>query len=263
VINPRDELAFKRIARMLPGVGTKSAEKLWSCFSAALAPAPAPDAAATPSPPALATALQACTDSVPKKTVTAWAQFSATLAQLESEPVRGQPSSMINLVVEAGYDEYLKENYANYQSRIEDLEQMANFAMQFKGTEDFLTQLALLSNIEAEEERPAGGDSEQLRLSTVHQAKGLEFNVVFIIMLCDRLFPTERSLERIESEEEERRLFYVAITRAKNELYLTYPLIRMTAGYTGDIVQAPSRFFHDLPDNLIEDWNLRPYNAYA
>ncbi|MBI4657440.1 MAG: ATP-binding domain-containing protein [Verrucomicrobia bacterium] len=212
-----------------------------------------------PRPHPLASALQACLGSVPKKTATAWAQFTSTIAQLESEPVRGRPSEMIRVVLEAGYENYLKENYPNYRQRLEDLQQLASYALQFKTTEEFLTQLALLSNLDAEQDRPSTQDDEQLRLSTVHQAKGLEFSVVFVIMLCEGLFPAARSLD----EEEERRLFYVALTRAKNELYLTYPMIRMTAGSSGDFMQQPSRFLSDLPDDLIEEWNLSSFNPYG
>src|SRR5207253_653021 len=126
--------------------------------------------------------------------------------------------------------------------RLEDLEQVANFAHQFPNTEEFLTQLSLLTNLEAEDEPVASRDDERVKLSTIHQAKGLEFDVVFIIMLCDGLFPSARSLDSPEDEEEERRLFYVAITRARNELYLSYPLLRFTGGY-GGIEQAALFFF--------------------
>ena len=170
---------------------------------------------------------------------------------------------MIELVLEAGYEDYLEDNYPNSRSRVEDLEQLASFAHQFKDTEDFLTQLALLSSIDADDDSPAKQDAERLRLSTVHQAKGLEFAVVFVIMLCDGLFPAARALESADDEEEERRLFYVAVTRAKNELYLSYPLLRLSAGYTGDSMQTPSRFLRELPPELIEEWNLRPFNPYG
>ncbi|PYJ05976.1 MAG: DNA helicase UvrD, partial [Verrucomicrobia bacterium] len=150
--------------------------------------------------------------------------------------------------------------YANYRSRREDLDQLAVFARQFPTIEDFLTQLALLTNLEAEEEQPARDDDERLRLSTVHQAKGLEFDVVFVIMLCDGLFPSARSLETPDGEEEERRLLYVAITRARNELYLSYPLVRSTpSGASGDYLQQPSRFLEEISSGLLEEWNLKPY----
>ncbi|MCX6903688.1 MAG: ATP-dependent helicase, partial [Verrucomicrobia bacterium] len=170
---------------------------------------------------------------------------------------------MIGLVVEAGYEDHLKENYDNYRNRLDDVEQLAAFAQQFTSTEEFLTQLSLLTNLEAEDDkaRPTD-DEERLRLSTVHQAKGLEFDVVFVIMLCDGLFPSARSMETPEGEEEERRLFYVAVTRARNELYLTHPIIRAAQGYSGgDTLQQPSRFLTDLPPDLVEAWNLRPFNS--
>jgi len=119
--------------------------------------------------------------------------------------------------------------------------------------------LALLSNLEAEEDKPAQRDEEQMRLSTIHQAKGLEFDVVFVIMLCDGLFPSERSLETVDGEEEERRLMYVAITRARNELYLTYPLVRSSPSASGDYMQRPSRFLEEIPKELLDEWNLRMY----
>jgi DNA helicase-2/ATP-dependent DNA helicase PcrA len=203
-------------------------------------------------------ALQSCSKSVPAKAATAWKQFVETISQLEDEIVRKSAAKMLRLVMDAGYDDYLKENYANYRNRLEDLEQLAVFAYQFGSVEDFLTQLALLTNVEAEDGDAANRDAEQIRLSTIHQAKGLEFDVVFVIMLCDGLFPSARSMEADEGEEEERRLFYVAITRAKNELYLSYPLMRAGYGSTGiDAMQQPSRFLSEIPRDLLNEWNLR------
>jgi len=119
--------------------------------------------------------------------------------------------------------------------------------------------LALLTNLEAEDAGPVDRDDEQLHLSTIHQAKGLEFDVVFVIMMCDGLFPSARSLETPDGEEEERRLIYVAITRARNELYLSYPLVRGGYGTSGDTLQHPSRFLREIPPDLVDEWNLRPY----
>ena len=82
---------------------------------------------------------------------------------------------------------------------------------------------------------------------------------MFVIMLCDGMFPSSRSSESVEGEEEERRLFYVAITRARDELYLSYPLIRAMQAYGGDAMQMPSRFLKEISPELIDEWNLRTY----
>jgi DNA helicase-2/ATP-dependent DNA helicase PcrA len=262
VSNPSDELSFKRIVRMLPGVGAKAADKLWSTFNSEF-PAQVAALAQTENPKAIATTLQKTSGSVPKKATTSWAQLTATIAQLEVPPVRGNPSKMIHLVLEAVYEDYLQQEYANFRQRLEDLEQLADFAVRFETLEDFLSQLALLTNVEAEDQQAANKDDEQIRLSTIHQAKGLEFDVVFVIMLCDGMFPSSRSLDTDEGIEEERRLFYVSVTRARNELYLSYPIIRVTPGNTGDVFQQPSRFLGEIPKDLVEEWNLRPYNPYG
>jgi DNA helicase-2/ATP-dependent DNA helicase PcrA len=260
VTNPRDELAFKRIVQLLPGIGGKGADKLWKQFSTRLGtPKENSETAAQQARKVAASSLQACASGVPKKAGVAWVQFVATVAQLEAADVRGNASKMIRLVIEAGYEDHLKESYANYRSRLEDLEQLAVFAQQFATVEDFLTQLALLTNLDADQDRPVTNDDEVLRLSTIHQAKGLEFDVVFVIMLCEGLFPSARSLESLDGEEEERRLMYVAITRARNELYLSYPLVRSGYGTSGDTLQHPSRFLREIPGELVEEWNLRPY----
>jgi DNA helicase-2/ATP-dependent DNA helicase PcrA len=264
VTNPRDELSFKRLTQLLPGIGGKGAEKLWQEFVALIQSPKSPAPGGIESGTArghevIARALQGCAKSVPKKAAVAWAQFVATMAQLEGKGVRENPAKMLRLVIEAGYEEHLKENHDNYRSRLEDVEQLAVFATQFTSVEEFLTQLALLTSIEAEDQQTAKTDDERLRLSTIHQAKGLEFDVVFVIMLCDGLFPSARSLESVEGEEEERRLMYVAITRARNELYLSYPLIRSTPGGGGDFMQRPSRFLEEIPKGLLEEWNLKAY----
>ena len=262
VANPREELAFTRLARLLPGIGGKGTARLWKTFRAQFANSgkPAPQASLS-GPRPVARALQGCAPEVPKKAVAAWAQFVATVSQLEAEELRRDPSAMLSLVMEAGYEDYLEDNYNNYRSRLEDLTQLASFARQFSSLEDFLSELALQTDLEAEDDRPAPVDDEQIRLSTIHQAKGLEFDVVFVIMLCDGLFPSKRSLQTREAEEEERRLMYVAVTRARDELYLSYPLVR--AGYGGglDTLQRPSRFLGEIPKALVEEVELRPFLA--
>jgi DNA helicase-2/ATP-dependent DNA helicase PcrA len=262
ICNPRDELAFKRLVRMLPGVGGKTADKLWRAFlarrsngeEAQLVPAEESE----PLPPGLAPDLVAIESATPKKAKVAWAQFVATMSQAEAEPVRFQPDQMILLIIEAGYQDYLQENFENFESRLDDVKQLAAFAAQFEGLDDFLSQLALLTNVDSDPNSNSSHvdeDDEKIRLSSIHQAKGLEFKVVFVIMLCDGLFPSHRTLEEPEGLEEERRLFYVAVTRAKDELYLCYPFMRYLAG-SGDAMQEPSRFLNEIPPDMTEDWKL-------
>ncbi len=261
VANPRDEVSFKRLVLLLPGIGTKGAEKLFQRFSSRTANGgleteeKTQPSTAKPAHP-LATALQNCTQAVPKKAAVPWAQFIATISQLEDESTRRSATKMLRLVMDAGYDDYLKETYDNYERRLDEIQQLAEFAFQFGTVDEFLTQLALLTNVEAEDDPQ--DDTEKIKLSTIHQAKGLEFEIVFVIMLCDGLFPSSRSTESNEGEEEERRLFYVSITRAKNELYLCYPLIRGGFGQSGvDTYQSPSRFLSEIPKDLLNEWNLR------
>ncbi|MCX6881254.1 MAG: UvrD-helicase domain-containing protein [Verrucomicrobia bacterium] len=254
--NPADEISFKRMVRLLPGVGGKGADKLWNLFRTHHSQLPE----GAPNP--LASALQSCNPSVAKKTTVAWAQFSSTIAQLEGPTVRGKAAEMIRITLEGLYEDYLQETFANASQRLEEIIQLTHFSQQFTALDEFLTQLALLSNVEAEEQN-ATRDDEQIKLSSIHQAKGLEYTVVFVIMLCDGLFPSHRSIDRPASLEEERRLFYVAVTRAKKELYLTYPLIRMTRGMTNDAMQQPSRFLEEIPASLLDEWSLKSPSYYG
>ncbi len=254
VANPKDEVSFKRLVLLLPGIGAKGAEKIYQGFTAKMTEGGLK--MDLPSAAKLATALQTCTKFVPKKAAVPWTQFVATIAQLEDASTRQSAAKMLRLVMDAGYDDYLKETYDNYARRLEEIQQLAEFAFQFGSVEEFLTQLALLTNVEAEADPT--DDTEKIKLSTIHQAKGLEFDIVFVIMLCDGMFPSGRSSESAEGEEEERRLFYVSITRAKNELYLCFPMVRGGFGASGmDTYQSPSRFLAEIPEALVNKWNLR------
>jgi len=276
VANPGDELAFKRLVRMLPGIGGKGADKLWALFNAHMEPrmADLPAVASSPppsdndggdTPPApdlhgprasdfLPAVLGALTKAVPAKTTAHWAAFAATVAQLCKPEFRDLPGRCIRHIVDSGYKDYLESNYENPRNRLDELAQLAAYAEQFTSTAEFLSQLALQSNLEAEASA-ATNEDERVRFSSVHQAKGLEFHAVFVIMLCDGLFPTHRSLDHPDAMEEERRLFYVAVTRAEQELYLCYPLLRAVQGTEG--LQQASRFIGELPSTLLEEWNLR------
>jgi DNA helicase-2/ATP-dependent DNA helicase PcrA len=100
-----------------------------------------------------------------------------------------------------------------------------------------------------------GEEDELLTLTSVHQAKGLEWKAVFLIWAAEGKFPSPRSLRDADGEEEERRLWYVALTRAADELYITYP--QMMIDYSRQaVLQKPSRFVTEVPAALYEIWNL-------
>jgi DNA helicase-2/ATP-dependent DNA helicase PcrA len=246
IANPRDEVAFKRMVKLLPGIGGKSADNLWRAWESKL---DEHGEVTSWSERLLAMAVGA-------KSKKSWQQLAHTLDEIAPGGRANPPSEMITSIVEAVYDDYAKANFTNYELRREDLNQLAAFARQFKDVHEFLSQLALISNIDAEPALDQTADNEAVNLSSVHQAKGLEYHTVFVIWLTDGMFPSTRSLETRDTIEEERRLFYVAITRARDELYLTYPHMRLNAGY-GDMFQRPSRFLKEIPTGLVEDWQVR------
>ena len=240
-VNPHDELAFKRILRLMSGIGGKTADKLWGKLHSTLA-------AGKP--------LLLTSDAIPVKARAEWKKVATVLNHLRKlEPKK--PAPMIEQTVDEFYSDYLEVKYPNAHAREEDLHQLASFGMQFETLEDFLSQLALLTNLEADDASLlTSNEQEYLRLTTVHQAKGQEWRAVFVIGLCDGMFPLARSLDNLEGEEEERRLFYVAVTRAKDELYLTYPLFRMSGGDGGGF-QRPSRFIAEVSKKHYQELALR------
>jgi len=245
VANPRDEVAFKRMVKLLPGIGNRSAENLWNAWDKSL----------NERGEIISWSERLLAMNVSAKSKKHWTQLAHTLDEIATGDQPNPPSEMITSVVEAIYDDYAKVNFTNYELRQEDLNQLAAFARQFKDVNEFLSQLALISNVDAETAPNQTGDKEAVNLSTVHQAKGLEFHTVFVIWLTDGMFPSSRSMDQRKDLEEERRLFYVAITRAKDELYFTYPHMRLTGGY-GDVFQRPSRFLKEIPNKLVEDWQV-------
>ena len=246
VANPRDEVAFKRMVKLLPGIGNRSAENLWSAWDKSL----------NEKGEITSWSDRLLPMNVSAKSKKHWTQLANTLDEIAPDGQPNPPSEMITSVVEAIYDDYAKVNFTNYELRKEDLTQLAAFARQFKDLNEFLSQLALISNVDAEVAPNQTADREAVNLSTVHQAKGLEFHTVFVIWLTDGMFPSSRSMDERKDLEEERRLFYVAITRAKDELYLSYPHMRLTGGY-GDVFQRPSRFLKEIPNKLVEDWQVQ------
>ena len=125
------------------------------------------------------------------------------------------------------YEPLLKTQEADYELRLQDIDVLVTLAGKYDSLEKFLSDFALdpPSNKFQDQNRPLIDESEDkpVTLSTIHSAKGLEWYCVFVPHLLDGLFPSSRSLKTIDYLEEERRLFYVACSRAKEQLYLTYP----------------------------------------
>ncbi len=245
-VNPLDEIAWKRILLLITGVGNATVRRLWSHLS-------------NLSEPLSALGTDKTTTLFPRASRPAWARLAGVLEKLRTEELLSQPSEMIRLVVEESYEEYMQKNFTNCTSRLEDLEQLARFAEQWssKGQEAcgvFLSELALMSAVTGEEATETGED-ERVTLSSVHQAKGLEWRALFIIWLSDGRFPSSRALQDEAGEEEERRLFYVAATRAQEHLYLCYPILEMDR-YRMSVFSRPSRFLKEIPAALMESWSL-------
>lgn len=247
-VNRRDEVAFKRMARMLPGIGTKTADNLWRKW---IGSAEVNDALTSFSEQLLGF-------SVPAKAKKDWAQFAYTLDELIVDGKPAPPAKMIKSILGGVYEDYMRSKFTNYEARRQDIEQLMNFSQTFDSIEEFLAQLSLLTGVDTDQTSKAERDTESVCLSTVHQAKGLEWRAVIVVWLTDGMFPNARVLESDHDNqglEEERRLFYVAVTRAKDELYLTYPLIWANA-HTGNVLQKPSRFLQDFPPEFVEEWSV-------
>ncbi|MFY9984391.1 MAG: ATP-dependent helicase [Chthoniobacterales bacterium] len=243
VTNPSDEVAFKRMVRLLPGIAARNAEKLWEQINLA--------------PSETRTTFGAWLEigKAPAKAQRAWEQLRHTLDEIAPEKKPVPPTTMIHSILEAIYDDYLKSKYSNHEQRREDLTALENFARGFTDPVEFLSQLSLMATGETEQLTTQDEDRERVTLSTVHQAKGLEWQAVFIVWLTDGMFPSARSLESTDNVEEERRLFYVAITRAKDQLYFLYPAI-WPNGNLDQRVQRPSRFLGEIPGELCEEWRV-------
>jgi DNA helicase II / ATP-dependent DNA helicase PcrA len=246
--NPGDELALKRCLKITPGVGTATAEAVWTAFAArrrrgqgSVEELSAPDV------------LQ----HVPAKGRPGYERLAALLRKCARPPVRDLPGEAIEQVLDQGYEAYLRAEFLNADTRIEDIQQLAQYARGYEDTEAFLAEIALLTELSAETVSEGGEPDEKLVLSSVHQAKGLEWRAVFVVWLADGRFPSSQALKDLQGEEEERRLFYVAATRARDELYLTYPVVAAPRDRERVILKA-SRFLEELPaePELFERWQL-------
>ena len=239
-VNGGDEVAFRRVARLLPGVGDKVADSLWERGAKLLVSGDFEGLERL---------------KVPSKAAEGWGQLLATMREILPGGKPVGPARMIEMVMEAIYDEIMREKFSNYEVRREDIATLSGFAGQFEDAAEFLSQLALLAGLDAQEAVMDEGQGGKVTLSTIHQAKGLEWRVVFLVWLADGMFPNGRSAETEEGLEEERRLFYVGITRCRDALYLMWPAVSFSSG-RGLALQRRSRFLDEIPEELLEVWEV-------
>jgi DNA helicase-2/ATP-dependent DNA helicase PcrA len=226
--------------RRVPGVGPATTEHLWTTLRAL------PEG--TPLAEGLAHADVRA--HLPRKAQKGFQAFADLMRRLTRPEAARTPGVLIEDVLAGGYAEYLKAEFAAEEQREEDIRQLAEFAARFEDLPRFLSEIALVAEFAAEQALAGDAETdtpdEYLTLSTVHQAKGLEWRAVFVLWLADGRFPLSLASRLPEEEEEERRLFYVAMTRARDELALVYPLTVLPRDGERILLRV-SRFIEELP----------------
>ncbi|MDD4735774.1 MAG: ATP-dependent helicase [Kiritimatiellae bacterium] len=237
--NPGDELAFQRLLGLLKGVGDKTALKLWVKLGRRFDPW-------EPEQLALLGKL------LPERARENWKRMAGTFSKCIRFDAEGSPGHLLAAFVDAFYGGYAVATFDNYRNRREDLNGLIDFSSKYETLQEFLEEMALQTNLDQESRLTGSVNTEQVvRLSTVHQAKGLEWPVVFVLWMVDGKFPSGKSLDDSGGEAEERRLFYVAVTRAKDELFLGVP--QTSRGRDGVVQRCmTSRFVTELPLDMLE-----------
>ena len=243
VVNPKDELSWKRALKLFPRVGERSAAAVWEAIGA------------RPDPLEAFRSLDAKSVDLGRGSETALRPFRALLSQLDSPGLRSTPAEAIRTVVEDVYKDYARAKFPNGNARLDDLEQFAQFAQTYDSLPAFLEDVTLFNELSGEDVVAGEPDDDRVVLSSIHQAKGLEWSRVIVMGLSEGRFPNYRSIATDEGLEEERRLFYVAVTRAKNELALVYPMLARDR-YGVDVILEPSRFVAELPETVYERWTI-------
>ncbi len=252
VANPLDAVSWHRVLMLVEGVGPKKAQDLLAAIVKADRPFDV-------------------LRGVSGRSGQGLKNLANTLEGLAGADDRS-PSEQVNHVYEY-YLPILKDQYDDYPKRTRDLDHLHTIAENYSGIDEFLADLAL--------EPPDGSavdvdapdrDDERMVLSTIHSAKGLEWQCVFVIWVVDGRFPSAYSFVTDEELEEERRLFYVAVTRAKRHLFMTYP-INVFDKASGMLLSKPSRFLDPVSSDLLdvlalveeggrEDWGAPRYQDY-
>ncbi len=239
VLNPRDEASWRRVLLLLPGIGPAKAAALYQLLAGS-------------SDPLAALASAEAMAAVPPRSKGFFAAFVSDVRQIAATDPEGHPAAAIEAILKGGYPATLRQKYDRADNRIADLEQFAVLAARYESLERLLAELLLAGDVYGMDTMAAAEPGDVLVLSTVHQAKGLEWSHVYLIRLIEDSFPHRRALEETGGEEEERRIFYVAVSRAMNELTLTYPSTVTRGGYGPMVFATPSRFLTELAGDLYE-----------
>ena len=245
LFNPLDEISWMRLLRLLPGIGNTTAHRIFSVFQSQQAVR-------------LTKENVELQKLIPGKALESWNVLLEIFQQMLEESIT--PSHMISILYQSFYHDVLFNSFENASQRETDIRYLEEFAGNYNKLDAFLNELSLVgSSIITEHEAEQQRDQDVLTLTTIHQAKGLEWSLVFVIGLTEGLFPHQRSLGTKEQIEEERRLFYVAMTRAKRHLLITAPVI--SSGYSGGMSQR-SRFINELAEEAVNT-EIHPRDEYS
>lgn len=234
IINPDDIISLNRILLLLKGVGATTVNNIIPIIKGNLNPN---------------------IKLLPSNKTTSLVPLLKTLENLSSQISMRKPSDIVEDVIEY-YRPILKDKYDDYNKREKDLDHFQYLSEQYSNLEDFISDMALEppdASVEGMYKR--NSDDEALTISTIHSAKGLEWDSVFIIGAVDGRFPSAYSFNSAEEMDEELRLMYVATTRAKNNLYITYP-VDMYDYSMNMVLSKPSRFLNGIPDDILEVWDI-------
>lgn len=243
VVNPKDELSWKRALKIFPRMGERSAAAVWDAIGS------------RPDPLAAFREREGRGIPLARGADASLRALRALLSRLDSPSLRATPAEAIRSVVEDVYRDFARSKFPNANARLDDLEQFAQFAQAYESLPAFLDEVTLFNELSGEDVVPGAPDDDRVVLSSVHQAKGLEWSRLVVMGLSEGRFPSYRSAETEEGLEEERRLFYVAVTRAKNEVALVYPMLARDR-YGVDVILEPSRFVAELPEEVFERWTV-------
>ena len=235
--NVNDQVAWMRVLSMQEGIGVATAQKI----IAAVSECTTIDDLVTLDAVAL-----------PARAKNGWQSFIAVMNALLNSPTR-RPTELILAVVDSHeYKEYLESQHQDWKDRLNDLRQMAQFAQASDDLDAFINEASLQEGFAqaGQEQQSAVKDRPRVVVSSIHQAKGLEWDTVFVMHLLMPGFPNERALKEPNGLEEERRLFYVATTRAQRRLYFTYPL---SSNPHSPVYEQPSQFLDEIDSDLVEE----------